>query len=648
MNSIVKHLTARGIIKKLLRNMMLIAFSAAVTLTSSTATAGDTDKRKPNLIYILADDAGIGDFGAYGQQEIETPNLDKMANEGMVFTNHYAGSTVCAPSRSSLLTGQHTGHTQVRGNIEVLPEGQMPLRPDNVSLAKLLKDTGMKTGAIGKWGLGGAGSEGVPNNHGFDYWFGYLCQREAHDYYPDHLWQNDQKVELNGNYYAHDLFTEEALNFIKRHHQDSFFLYLPYTIPHAKLQVPDPGPYANKDWNDDKKKYAAMITRMDSDIGRIFALLAELKIDGNTLVMFSSDNGPHAEGGADPDFFHSSGSFKGKKRDLYEGGIRVPLIGRWPGRIEAGSVSDHVSAFWDILPTFAELAEASVPEGIDGISMVPGLLGNPSAQKSHDYLYWEFHERAGSQAVRLDHWKGIRHNVRDDPDGPIELYNLSSDPGEMHDLAELHPAIVKQIATIMTNARTVSADFPLLGKDPLLRFGPYNAWLFSIALLVSGVLLFLIARPGNRVEMFRTFWAGTFFEKLMIFVSWLLALFLYTSSAYLALWGESVYFNIGLYLSLLGLAGYLICQLQFYFKRPGNILVKGFYRYTRNPKELFVLVFWSGVAIATMTLTLFWVLLCYAVIRYFIIRLEEKVCLVSFESDYQPYKDKVSRYLFGF
>ncbi|MBU2515754.1 sulfatase-like hydrolase/transferase [bacterium] len=640
-----KKTTPSRIMKKIFKSIIIVAFSASISFSS--VYGGNSQSRKPNFVYILADDAGIGDFGAYGQQEIQTPNLERMAKEGIVFTNHYAGSTVCAPSRSSLLTGQHTGHTYIRGNAEIFPEGQLPLSPETTTVAEVLQQAGMKTGIIGKWGLGGPGSEGMPNKHGFDYWFGYLCQRQAHSYYPDHLWRNDEKVELNGDQYTHDMFTEEALDFIRQNHENPFFLYLPYTIPHAKLQVPDLEPYKNRDWSENKKKYAAMITRMDSDIGRILALLKRLEIDSNTLVMFSSDNGPHAEGGADPEFFNSSGPFRGKKRDLYEGGIRIPLIARWPGKIKEGSRSDHVSAFWDILPTLADLAETPLPNGIDGISMVPTLLGNPQNQKQHPYLYWEFHELEGSQAVRLGNWKGVRHNVRSNPENDIELYDLSLDPSESRNIAEANKEIVETISKIMVEARTQSKEFPLIGKQPLRRFGPYNAWLFSIVLLAISSLLFLIARHGNRKEMLMTFKAGTFFEKLMSLFSWLFSAFLYSFSAFLPLWGESIYFSIGLYLSIIGLTGYTICQTQFYFKKPGSLMTKGFYHFSRNPKEIFTLVFWSGVAVATKTPSLFWVLVCLAITRYFVIRLEERVNLRHFEEEYHSYKNKVSRYLFG-
>jgi len=440
---------------------------------------------KPNIIFILADDLGYGDLGCYGQDEIKTPNLDRMAAEGMRFTDHYAGSTVCAPSRCALMTGLHTGHCLVRGN------GRVPLRPEDVTVAELLKQAGYNTGVIGKWGLGEAGTTGIPNRQGFDYWFGYLNQRHAHNYWPEFLWRNKQKVELanevnhiiggsdrspggvatNRVEYSHDLFTEEALAFVERNKSGPFFLYLAYTIPHANneagnkgMEVPSFGQYSDKDWPEPQKGHAAMITRMDRDISRLFMKLKALGIDENTLVVFSSDNGPHREGGNDPDFNDSNGPLRGIKRDLYEGGIRVPMIARWPGKIKAGSLSRHVSAFWDFLPTCCELAGVAIPRGLDGISIVSTLFGRDQKQKKHEFLYWEFHEQGKKQAVRMSNWKGVRLNVTKNPDGPIELYNLKEDIEEMHNVADQHPEIVAKIANYMKTARTPSEYWPLPGQ----------------------------------------------------------------------------------------------------------------------------------------------------------------------------------------
>jgi arylsulfatase A-like enzyme len=467
--------------REFLKAAGLAAAGGLGSLVTGCRTAGEhrtaASQDKPNIIFILADDLGYGDLGCYGQEVIQTPNLDRMAAEGMVFTDHYAGSTVCAPSRCCLMTGLHTGHALIRGNDRV------PLRPSDVTVAELLKGAGYTTGLVGKWGLGEPDTTGIPNRKGFDYFFGYLNQTHAHNYYPDYLWRNEQKVPLANRVtpinppggvatervqYSHDLFTAAALDFVSRHRRESFFLYLAYTIPHANdeskpngMEVPSYGPYTDEDWPTPQKGHAAMITRMDGDVGRLFARLKSLGLDGKTLVLFSSDNGPHKEGGADPAFFDSGGALRGYKRDLYEGGIRVPLIARWPGHIAAGTGTDHVSAFWDFLPTCCDLAGVAPPQGIDGISMLPTLLGKPDQQKQHAYLYWEFHEQGKKQAVRMGDWKGIRLNVAKDANGPIELYNLKDDLGEEHNVAEQHPEIVKRIAEIMREARTPSEHWPL-------------------------------------------------------------------------------------------------------------------------------------------------------------------------------------------
>jgi arylsulfatase A-like enzyme len=441
---------------------------------------------RPNIIFILADDLGYGDLGCYGQKTIQTPNIDRMATEGMRFTDHYAGSTVCAPSRCCLMTGLHTGHALVRGNALV------PLRPSDVTVAELLKGAGYATGIIGKWGLGEADSTGIPNRQGFDYWFGYLNQRHAHNYYPKYLWRNEEKAELKNEVnhtiggrdrspggvatkrveYSHDLFAEEALGFLEKNKARPFFLYLALTIPHANneagqkgMEVPSLEPYSDRfDWPEPQKGHAAMITRMDRDIGRLMAQLKKLGLDENTLVLFTSDNGPHKEGGADPAFFTSSGPLKGYKRALYEGGIRVPMIARWPGKIKAGTTSGHVSAFWDFLPTCCELVGVETPEAIDGISFVPTLLGRSGKQKQHEFLYWEFHEQGKRQAVRMGNWKGVRLNVAKKPDGPIELYDLKGDIGEKNNVADRHPDVVAKMAGYMKTARTPSENWPLPGQ----------------------------------------------------------------------------------------------------------------------------------------------------------------------------------------
>lgn len=436
---------------------------------------------KPNIIYILADDLGYGDLGCFGQTTIKTPELDKMASQGMKFTSHYSGSTVCAPSRCSLMTGLHTGHSRVRGN------SRQPLLPEDVTVAELLQQAGYKTGLIGKWGLGEASSTGVPNKQGFDYFFGYLSQLRAHNSYPEYLWRNEEKVMLDNkveiiqqtyakgvgsvarekNTHSHDLFTREALNFIEANKDSSFFLYLAYTIPHANnegirmgqigMEVPDLGIYKDKDWPEAQKAHAAMITYLDKDVGLLLSKLQTLKIDQNTLVIFSSDNGPHAEGGADPEFFNSNGKLKGMKRDLYEGGVRVPTIACWPGKIAAGSQSDHNSAFWDFLPTACEVAGIQVPTLTDGISFYPAMVGGK--QKKHDYLYWEFLEKGGRQGVRMNSWKAVKYDMSKNPEAPIQLFDISKDIGEEVDVSDSHPDIVDRMNQIMKSARTPSDIF---------------------------------------------------------------------------------------------------------------------------------------------------------------------------------------------
>jgi arylsulfatase A-like enzyme len=380
------------------------------------------------------------------------------------------------------MTGVHTGHAVVRGNALV------PLRQQEITVAKVLQSAGYATGLVGKWGLGEPASTGIPNRQGFDYAFGYLNQVHAHNYYPDYLWRNEEKVPVDGNVvkngvaskrtqYSHDLFTQEALHFIELQQKKPFFLYLAYTIPHANnergsaegngMEVPSDAPYTDRPWPQPQKNHAAMINRLDRDIGRLMQRLKELGLDEKTIVFFSSDNGPHKEGGADPKFFNSSGPFRGFKRDLTEGGIRVPLIVRWPGHIPKGSQSDHVTAFWDFLPTAAELAGVNVPQNLDGISIVPALIGAKASgreQPKHDFLYWEFHERGSQQAVRMGDWKAIRLKMGQ----PLELYDLKTDPGEATTVAAKHPEVIAKIEAYLKTARTDSAQWPLreLKKKP--------------------------------------------------------------------------------------------------------------------------------------------------------------------------------------
>lgn len=471
---------------------------ALVTLTAACGAddrAQKTDPKNlsPNIVYILADDLGYGDLSCYGQQRFHTPNIDRMAREGICFSQHYAGCTVCAPSRSSLLTGQTTGHTPVRGNKGVEPEGQWPLPGACRTLPELLKEAGYTTGSFGKWGLGGPGTEGDPNNQGFDRFYGYNCQTLAHNYFPEHLWDNDHKVILEKNSgdrfgeYAPDLIHARALKFLDEHNPKKtgqpFFLFYPTTIPHAELLLPEKymeafrgkflpekeykgaepgaerfrkGAYGSQP--ESHAAFAAMVSMLDRQVGEIMDKLEEDGLAENTLVIFTSDNGPHREGGADPDYFNSNGPFKGYKRDLYEGGIRVPMIAWWPGKIKGGQTTDHISAFWDVLPTLAELSGSEIPEQLDGISFLPTLLGNEK-QQQHDYLYWEFHEQGGRQAVRRGNWKLVRYGVSDPVQTTTELYNLQDDPGEENNLAESYPEQVQELLKLMEQARTPSDVF---------------------------------------------------------------------------------------------------------------------------------------------------------------------------------------------
>jgi len=435
----------------------------------------DKEISKPNIIYILADDLGYGDLGCYGQENIKTPFLDQMAEEGMRFTDHYAGSTVCAPSRCALMTGRHMGHAYIRGN------GAPPLPRERVTVAELLKDSGYKTGLIGKWGLGEKNTSGHPMNQGFDSFVGYLNQIRAHNSYPAWLWKDRDTMRLNNevkiipetyakglggvatkkNTHSHDVFMREATSFIKANRDTSFFLYLALTIPHANneagyfdsigMETPEMMGYDTTDWPRTQRAHASMISYMDRDIGELLGKLEELGIDENTLVIFTSDNGPHKEGGADPAFFNSWGPLRGYKRDLYEGGIRVPFIAWWPGKIKAGSTSDHISAFWDFLPTACDVSGAEIPAGIDGISYLPELLGQD--QKEHEHLYWEINIRGGRQAARKGKWKAVRYDMAENPDKPLELYDLSKDIGETENVAEQYPEISKEMLLLMKEAR---------------------------------------------------------------------------------------------------------------------------------------------------------------------------------------------------
>jgi arylsulfatase A-like enzyme len=440
-----------------------LGLAGAVALGRSRAARGTEAAvgRQPNIIFILADDLGYGDVGCYGQKWIKTPTIDRLAAEGIRFTQCYSGSTVCAPARSCLMTGLHTGHTRIRWNAPGYNEGRI-LLPEDLTVAEILKQAGYATGLVGKWGLGEPDTTGHPNRKGFDYFFGYLDQVHAHDYYSDYLFRNEEKVVLEGNLdgkqgqYSNDLFDREAQDFVKRSKDEPLFLDLTFTLPHGKYQVPSLEPYAATDWTPWQKTYAAMVTRLDMYIGRLMSLLKELGLDQNTVVFFSSDNGPAGLGG-DWTKFNGAGPFRGKKGDPYEGGIRVPMIARWPGRIQPGAVSEQVWAFWDFLPTAAEIAAATVPAGIDGISMLPALLGKPGkAQKNHEFLYWEFYQGGFSQAVRMGDWKAVRFGLKE----PLELYDLKNDVGEKSNVASTHPDIVATIEKYLETARSDSRPWP--------------------------------------------------------------------------------------------------------------------------------------------------------------------------------------------
>ncbi len=482
------------------------AAGTASVMLEQLACQESGNTQKPNIIYILADDLGYKELGCYGQEKIRTPNIDDLAAQGMRFTQHYSGSPVCAPSRCTLMTGKHTGHSYVRDNDEMREkgdvwndpriEGQRPLPPGTVTMGTLLQKAGYKTACIGKWGLGGPDDSGHPNEQGFDLFYGYLCQRQAHNYYPTHLWRNKEKDIFEGNayfkphqklpdnkdpndpksytpysgkHYAPDRMIEEALGFIERNSGNPFFLYFATPVPHLALQVPEDSldeyknafpetPYIGDrgytPHQTPRAAYAAMITRLDRDVGRILSLLKKLGLDENTVILLSSDNGATYTGGVDYTYFDSVGPLNGLKGSLYEGGIRVPMVARWTGKIKSGTESDHISAFWDIMPTLCELSGMDCPEDTDGISLLPRLL-NRGKQQEHPYLYWEFAGYGGQQAIRMGDWKGIRRNMHKG-NRRIELYNLKEDIGEKNDLANNYPDRVKQMGNIMQETRTPS------------------------------------------------------------------------------------------------------------------------------------------------------------------------------------------------
>jgi arylsulfatase A len=455
----------------------------AIILLLPVISVSAQKTKKPNIIFIFADDLGYGDVGCYGQQKIETPNIDKLAQKGMKFTQFYSGSTVCAPSRSSFLTGLHTGHTAIRGNVSYSPEGQTPIPDSVITFANLLQQNGYATAAFGKWGLGYITTSGDPNKKGFDLFYGYNCQTLAHNYYPDHLWNNHDRIDfaVKDSVYSADIIHQQAIQYIKNFGEKPFFIYLPYTIPHGEVIAPHDSTYYYyiKKFNEQpaaKRMYdgrplgeyphasfAAMVSRLDKYVGEIVKLVEEKGIADNTLIIFTSDNGPHKEGGGDPDYFNSNGIYKGIKRDLYEGGIRVPFIAYLPGKIRS-SVIDKPAALWDMYPTFLQMAGVTVKKKIDGISLVPTLF-QTGTQKQHEYFYWEFHENDGRQAIRWGKWKAIKLAVTKISDPAIELYDLDKDPQELNNIAAQNPDIIKKMAELFSKEHRNDPDWPLLFKE---------------------------------------------------------------------------------------------------------------------------------------------------------------------------------------
>ncbi|MGV3600374.1 MAG: arylsulfatase [Dyadobacter fermentans] len=473
-----------------MRLLNLLLLTISITCTAQAQKAPD---KLPNIVYIYADDLGYGELGCYGQQKIKTPNLDRLAKEGIRFTQHYTGTPVCAPARAMLMTGKHAGHSAIRGNFELggfrdeEERGQMPLPAAELTVAELLKQKGYATALSGKWGMGMNNTEGTPTRQGFDYYYGYLDQKQAHNLYPSHLWENDRWDTLaqpwqdihrkldpakstdadfesfKGKEYAPAKMTEKALAFIDRSKNGPFFLYMPYTLPHVSLQAPDEyvkkyiGQFDEKPYYGEKNyastkyplsTYAAMITFLDDQVGIILDKLKALGLDDNTIVMFSSDNGATFNGGVNPQFFNSVAGLRGLKMDVYEGGIREPFIARWPGKIKPGRVSDHISAQFDLMATLAELTgQASPPT--DGISFLPELLGQTNRQKKHEFLYFEYPEKGGQIAVRMGDWKGVKTDLRKNPGNPWQLFNLKTDRSESTDVAASHPDILKKLDQIV-------------------------------------------------------------------------------------------------------------------------------------------------------------------------------------------------------
>ena len=481
---------------------------ALASCGASDASPTEDAQRPPNIVFFMADDLGYGEVGAYGQELIPTPNIDSLARDGMLFTNHYSGSPVCAPSRCVLLTGLHTGHSEVRNNWENggwgqdQSEGQWPLAPNTQTLARVLQAKGYATGGVGKWGLGGPGTTGAPENQGFDHFSGYLCQRIAHNHYPTHLWRDGERVELEGNEwvdshqklkepldtedeyweryngatYAHDVMLADAVSFVREHKDEPFFLYYASPIPHASLQAPPEDLDAfPREWDQEhylgnkgylphprpRAAYAAMVAHLDREVGSVLATLDELGLRDNTIVVFTSDNGPTFNGGTDSTFFNSAAGMRGLKCSVYEGGLKVPTLVRWPKHVTAGSSSDLPSAFQDWMPTLLEIAQVQSPTGLDGISLLPTLEG-AGEQAKHEALYFEY---AGQQALRAGRWKAVRRKLRQ---GNLvtELYDLEADPKESQDLADQEPEVLARMVGLLNSSRSPSTIFPLPGIDP--------------------------------------------------------------------------------------------------------------------------------------------------------------------------------------
>jgi arylsulfatase A-like enzyme len=458
-------LTARLLIARLLITALVTCLPLWSTSAQAAPDPATNKAHQPNIIFIMADDLGYGDLGCYGQQHIRTPHIDQLAADGIRFTQAYAGSCVCAPTRAILMTGLHNGHAVVRDNI---PHYHTYLHHEDTTVAEVLNQAGYRCGGIGKWSLGDPATVGRPTNQGFDMWLGYLNQDHAHYYYTEYLNDGDDILNLSGNtethqHYSHDLMADRALQFIKESQDSPFFLYAAFTVPHfshrseddTRFAVPSDAPYSDLNWTAAEKNYAAMITRLDRDVGRIVDLLNELNLSDNTLIIFTSDNGPLNKA---PAKFNSNGPLRGFKSQLFEGGIRVPFVAKWPGHIPAGTVSDQVIAFWDMLPTLAEAASAQPPSMIDGISVLNALRGN-SIEQPHEYLYFDYGHcrKRYDQAVRTGNWKGIRLGQ----EANIQLYDLAQDQAEENDVAARHPEVVSRIEQIMNQAATPSSRYPV-------------------------------------------------------------------------------------------------------------------------------------------------------------------------------------------